>query len=228
MFRRSVLTTVLLVLLVPFLFASGSQEQPAEDVVELDFWSWRVEDVEEYEELISRFEAENPGIRVNFNAIQQTEYNTVLSAALQGGSGPDIIHLRAYGGLEQFAQPGYLMPLDGEIPELGSIPEGVLRGATSIDDGRVYGVPFASQTLLVYYNKSMYEELGLQEPETWDEVISNLQAMEEEGITPLANGAADGWTLEVMSGVLSPNFYGANKFFDESSKGRQTSPIHAT
>jgi raffinose/stachyose/melibiose transport system substrate-binding protein len=219
MFRRSVLATVLLVLLVPFLFASGSQEQPAEDVVELDFWSWRVEDVEEYEELISRFEAENPGIRVNFNAIQQTEYNTVLSAALQGGSGPDIIHLRAYGGLEQFAQPGYLMPLDGEIPELGSIPEGVLRGATSIDDGRVYGVPFASQTLLVYYNKSMYEELGLQEPETWDEFISNLQAMEEEGITPLANGAADGWTMEVMSGVLSPNFYGGNKFFDEIIKG---------
>jgi raffinose/stachyose/melibiose transport system substrate-binding protein len=218
--NRTIVFAALFVLVMPFAFAGGAQEEaPAEDAVELEFWSWRIEDTDQYEELIARFEAENPGITVNFDPIQQTEYNTVLSAALQGGTGPDIIHLRAYGGLEQFAQPGYLMPLDGEIEELNAIPQGVLRGATSIADGRVYGVPFASQTLLVYYNKGMYDELGLDEPETWDEFIANLEAMEEAEITPLANGAADGWTLEVLSGVMSPNFYGANDFFNAIMAG---------
>lgn len=217
---RTIVFTALLVLVVPFAFGGGAQEAaPAEGVVELDFWSWRIEDTDQYEELIARFEAANPGIRVRFDPIQQTEYNTVLSAALQGGTGPDIIHLRAYGGLEQFAQPGYLMPLDGAIEELDAIPEGVLRGATSINDGRVYGVPFASQTLLVYYNSAMYQRLGLEEPETWDEFIANLEAMDGAGITPLANGAADGWTLEVLSGVMGPNFYGANGFFNAIMAG---------
>ncbi|MCG8477600.1 MAG: extracellular solute-binding protein, partial [Spirochaetales bacterium] len=206
---------LMLGLLVVFaVFPSGSGEDATADTTVLEFWSWRVEDVAVYESLIERFEAQNPDIRVTFDPIVQTEYNTVLSAALQGGGGPDIIHLRAYGGLEQFAQPGYLMALDGEIPALEDVPAGTRRGATSISDGRVYGVPFASQTLVVYYNAQMYEELGLAEPETWDEFITNLDAMREAGITPLANGAADGWTLEVMSGVIGPSFYGADEFFD--------------
>ncbi len=205
---------VLGLLVVFAVFPSGSGEETTDDATVLEFWSWRVEDVAVYESLIERFETQNPDIRVTFNPIVQTEYNTVLSAALQGGGGPDIIHLRAYGGLEQFAQPGYLMPLDGEISALEDVPAGTRRGATSIADGRVYGVPFASQTLVIYYNARMYDELGLAEPETWDEFIVNLEAMREAGITPLANGAADGWTLEVMSGVIGPSFYGADDFFD--------------
>lgn len=195
------------------LFAGGTAEE-ADPAVELDFWSWRVEDVDVYEEIIRRFEAENSDIRVNFNPILQTEYNTALSAALQGGAGPDIVHLRAYGGLEQFTQPGFIMPLDGEIDALNDVPDEVILGATSIEDGRVYGVPFASQTLLIHYNARMYDELGLEEPETWDEFIANLQAMDDAGITPLANAAGEGWKLEILSGVISPNFYGANDFFN--------------
>jgi len=38
---------------------------------------------------------------------------------------------------------------------------------------RIYGVPFASQTLFVFYNKQIYEELGLKVPETWDEFLAN-------------------------------------------------------
>lgn len=221
MWRKAILYVVIVLMTAPGIFAGGGREA-ARDVVELDFWSWRVEDVDQYNALIARFEAENPDIRVNFNPIVQTEYNTVLSAALQGGSGPDIIHLRAYGGLEQFAQPGFLLPLDGRISELDSIDPGVLRGATSIADNRVYGVPFASQTLVIYYNQRIYRELGLQIPETWDEFLSNLEAISNAGITPLANAAGEGWKLEVLSGVIAPNFYGGNEFFNQIMSGQTT------
>jgi len=214
---------VMLALIAPLALVSCGPESGAEpaarDGVELDFWSWRVEDVAEYNELIRRFEAENPGIRVNFTPYQATEYNTVLSAAVQGGNAPDIIHLRAYGGLEQYAAPGFLMRLDDKLPLRNRFEEDTLRAVTSISDGNIYGVPFASQTLVIYYNSRMYDELGLEIPETWDEFLSNLQAMQDAGITPLANGSAEGWTLEVMHGVISPNFYGANEFFDAIMSG---------
>jgi raffinose/stachyose/melibiose transport system substrate-binding protein len=221
MWRKAILCVVIVLMTSQGLFAGGGREA-ARDVVELDFWSWRVEDVDEYNALIARFEAENPDIRVNFNPILQTEYNTVLSAALQGGSGPDIIHLRAYGGLEQFAQPGFLLPLDGRIPQLDAIDPGILRGATSIADNRVYGVPFASQTLVIYYNQRIYRELGLQIPETWDEFLANLEAISNACITPLANAAGEGWKLEILSGVIAPNFYGGNEFFNQIMSGQTT------
>jgi len=103
---------------------------------------------------------------VTFTPYRNTEYNTILSTALQGGGGPDVIQLRAYDGMEPLAQAGFLYPLDGEIAELDSFNEGFLAGATNREDGRDYGVPFALQTVQVLYNEAMFEELGLEEPQT--------------------------------------------------------------
>jgi raffinose/stachyose/melibiose transport system substrate-binding protein len=224
---KKLLMGILMLLTAFTMFAGGSQEAAEsensaemKETVNLEFWSWRTEDVDIYDELIAGFEEENPGISVNFTAYKNTEYNTVLSAAIKGGSGPDIIQLKPYGGLETYAQPGYLMPLGDKIPALKNFDENSLIGSTSIADGKIYGVPYASQTLVIFYNKAIYEELGLSVPETWDDFLSNLEVMKDAGITPLANGGKDGWTLEVLQGVICPNFYGANDFFSEITAGK--------
>lgn len=186
----------------------------------VNFWTWRPEDTEAYNKLIAVFEKANPGIDVVLSAQKNTEYNTILSAALSGGSGPDVFQSRAYGGLETFAQSGYMESLEKWVPELKGFDKAPLRGATSIKDGKVYGVPFASQTLFIYYNKAIYKQLGLSVPETWDQFLANLQAMKKAGVQPLANGGKDGWTLEVLMGAICPNFYGANDFFDAVVAGK--------
>ena len=188
----------------------------------INFWTWRPEDVGTYDKLIAIFEKANPGITVVQTANKSTEYNTILSAALSGGSGPDVFQSRAYGGLETFAQSGYLEPVEKWVPEVKNFDKGPLRGATSIKDGKIYGIPFASQTLFVFYNKAIYKKLGLTVPETWDQFIANLQAMKKAGIQPLANGGKDGWTLEVMMGSICPNWYGANDFFEAVVAGKTT------
>ncbi|HEY9593074.1 MAG TPA: extracellular solute-binding protein [Spirochaetia bacterium] len=188
----------------------------------VNFWTWRPEDVGAYEQLLSVFEKQNPTIDVVQTAQKNTEYNTILAAALSGGAGPDVFQSRAYGGLETFAQSGFMEPLETRVPELKSFPRAALLGATSIKDKKIYGVPFASQTLFVYYNKKIYADLGLKVPDTWEQLISNLEAIKKAGITPIANGAKEGWTLEVMMGALCPNFYGANAFYDNVVAGRTT------
>jgi len=189
---------------------------------ELTFWTWRPEDTEKYEKLLATFEKQNPGITVKISAFKNTEYNTILSAALSGGSGPDVFQSRAYGGLETFAQSGYMESLEKWVPELKNFNKDVLRGAVSIKDGKIYGVPFASQTLFVFYNKQIYEELGLKVPETWDEFLANCAVAKKAGYQALANGGKEGWTLEVMMGSLCPNFYGANDFYDAVVAGKTT------
>ncbi|OHD80253.1 MAG: ABC transporter substrate-binding protein [Spirochaetes bacterium RIFOXYC1_FULL_54_7] len=210
-------------------FAAGGKDQSGASTAEtsaqmkqavVNFWTWRPEDVEGYDKLIAIFESQNPGIKIVQTAHKNTEYNTILSAALSGGSGPDVFQSRAYGGLETFAQSGYMEPLETWVPELKDFSPASRRGASSIKDGKIYGVPFASQTLFVYFNQAMYTKLGLKVPQTWDQFLANLQAMKAAGIQPLANGGKDGWTLEVLLGAIAPNFYGANDFFDAVVKGQ--------
>lgn len=96
-----------LVVGVAFLIAGMTLAQQ----VTLSFWSWRVEDKEFYDDIAKQFEKQT-GIKVVFTPYKNTEYNTILSSALAAGSGPDIIHTRAYGGLAQLADAGYLLPID--------------------------------------------------------------------------------------------------------------------
>src|SRR5690606_12340198 len=81
---------------------------------ELTFWSWRQEDRAQYEQFIDTFEAANPGITIKFETFEAANYNTILATALAGGTGPDLMMVRAYGGLETIAAPGYLEPISTE------------------------------------------------------------------------------------------------------------------
>lgn len=216
------LSLIVLILTIGLTFTGSQKESAAADKETLEFWSWRTEDVKVYNELIAMFNKQYPDITVNFTAYKSTEWNTILSAAVKGGNPPDIVHLRAYGGLENYAAPGYLVALDDKAPRLQEFSPVARLGVTAQKDGKLYGVPFATQTLVIYYNRKIYNQLGLNEPETWEEFLSNLEQVKAAGIIPLANGGKDGWTLEVMHGVICPNFYGANEFFDAVVKGETT------
>ena len=173
--------------------------------------------------MIRVFESRNPGIKVEFIPFRQTEYNTILSTGLQAGKGPDIIHLRAYGGLETFAAPGFLAPLDfDKVPELKRFPLQTVAGGRARKDGKIYGVPFATQTLVVFYNRKLFRESNLSVPKTWDAFLTAMKTLKDKGITPLANGGKEGWTLEIMSGVIAPNFYGGTTFYEAVTRGQTT------
>ena len=115
---------------------------------DITFWTWRQEDKAAYTELFDDFTKLNPDIHVKFEAFAVENYQTIVSTALAGGKGGDVIHTRAYGGLEQFAKSGYLLPLDQQtVPELANLPKDALASETLRSDGKVYSLSFASQTL---------------------------------------------------------------------------------
>lgn len=184
----------------------------------LDFWSWRQEDVKAYNEIIDEFEKAHPEITVNYTAHEAQNYATILTTALAGGAGPDIIHTRAYGAFESVSSPGYLEALGGKV-DLSGYSDDELLGVTLRSDGEVYSVPMASQTILVYYNPDLFAANGLNPPATWDEFKATASALKAAGVMPLANGTKDGWTVEVMAGAFMPNFYGSD-FFGEVTAER--------
>lgn len=169
---------------------------------DLTMWSWRQEDKAAYAKLIAAFRKQHPDINVKFEAFEAANYNTVLSTALAGGTGPDIVQARSYGTLG-VGKPDYLVPLDkSAVPELSNFPDSALAAETMRADGKLYAVPLASQTMLIIYNKELFEKAGVTPPGTWDELVTVSKTLKDKGITPFGNGTATAWQNETIVGAL--------------------------
>ncbi|WDR04388.1 extracellular solute-binding protein [Devosia algicola] len=157
---------------------------------------------------------------VKFETFEAANYNTILSTALAGGTGPDLMMVRAYGGLENVASAGYLMPISAEnVPALADFAPAAVEAETMRSDGKIYAVPFASQTMLVIYNKKMFADLGLEEPKTWDEFIALSQKIKDSGVMPFANGTATAWQNETIVSALTSSIMGKG-FYDDLVAGK--------
>ncbi len=185
--------------------AAGALFAPAlAQAGEVTFWTWRQEDRAAYAELFAEFMKANPGITVKFESFAVEQYATVLSTALAAGKGGDVIHTRAYGGLEQFAKAGYLLALDNaNVPELANLGDDARASLTLRADGKVYSYAFASQTLGLYVNNEVFKRAGVTPPTTWAELIAVSKTLKDKGVVPLANGMATAWMAEVFTSVFT-------------------------
>ncbi|MBV9538573.1 MAG: extracellular solute-binding protein [Acidisphaera sp.] len=189
---------------------------------DITFWTWRQEDKAAYADLFNDFAKLHPDIHVSFEAFPPENYNTIVSTALAGGKGPDVVHTRAYGGLETFAKSGYLVPLDDRtVPELANFPKDALAAESLRSDGRVYSVPFAVQTLGLLVNRDVVARAGVSEPATWDEFIAACKQLKAKGVIPIANGTATAWMDEVFTSVFTNPFLGP-QFIDDLVAGKAT------
>ncbi|WP_182902483.1 extracellular solute-binding protein [Microbispora sp. H10830] len=193
------------------------------DKVTLSLWSWRVEDVKAYEKILAKFEESHPKIHVEFKPFQATEYNNILATGLSGTAGPDVAQLRAYGGLQPLVEAGQLVPLDGKVEALSGFDAKLLEGAKGHKDGKIYGVPFAYQTLQVLYNKKLFGDNGIQPPATWDDMIAAAGKLKAAGITPFAVAAGPDatWTLPIVHEIFGNARYGSTKFRDALLSGEK-------
>lgn len=177
----------------------------------LDMWSWRTEDVDAYNEILAAYEQQHDA-EVNFEAFLNTEYNTLVQTSLQGGEAGDVVQTRSYGGVRPWIEGGLLLPLDGRVANLANYSEQTLDAVRGAEDGQVYGVPFAIQVLQMYYNKAIFEELGLEEPQTWDEFIQINETLLENGIIPMAMTGKDDWMLPIFHTIVGAGTYGGDDF----------------
>jgi raffinose/stachyose/melibiose transport system substrate-binding protein len=170
---------------------------------DLRFWSWRNEDKAAYAEFFKDFNKQYPDVKITFEAFEPQNYPTVLSTALAGEKGPDVMMVRAYGAFEAVAKPGYLLELnDANVPGLSKLPEAALKGQTLRSDGKIYAVPFATQTMLIIYNTEVFQKAGVTPPETWDELLEACKKLKAAGFIPFANGVATAWQNETLVSAL--------------------------
>jgi multiple sugar transport system substrate-binding protein len=188
--RRPRLRLVFLGLLAAALLLSGcGRERPR---TELDLWivdfnpdTRKLLDTE----LIPRFEAAHPGVKVNIQYITWTHLDEKLTIAFAGGVQPDVFQIGAeyVGGL---AYRGMAQPLDDRIARWGAKDDFFPASwNTCVYQGKVYGLPYLSAPRVLLYRKDLLKQAGFTKcPDTWEELAAAAQRMtvREGSVTKLA------------------------------------------
>lgn len=147
--------------------------------IELNFWHAMSGDYSEVvEKICADFNASNEyGITVV--PTYQGGYSDLhakVMAALQTDEIPNIA--QAYGNnIIIYTQSDMVMKLDDYITNadygidnFDDILEGYRKENSSYPDGSFYSLPFNKSTEVLYYNKTFFEDNGLEVPTTWDEL----------------------------------------------------------
>ncbi len=120
------------------------------------------------------FEKENPGIKVEMQRVTWGDAREQFVREAATGAGPDVLQL-AFVWPRSLGAAGALLPLDDLIKKtgigVGGWDEFVSTNLAYGPDGKIYGIPFTTDTFALVYNKELLKEAGISEmPKTWPDL----------------------------------------------------------
>jgi raffinose/stachyose/melibiose transport system substrate-binding protein len=153
-----------------------------------------------WDRAIQIFENEHSGVKVKFErkGFEQIQQNAAM--IINSDESPDIMEYNkgnATAGL--LSSQGLLTDLTDEAEKRGwpdQLSES-LQTTARYDDrgvmgsGEWYGVPNYGEYVMVYYNADMFEEYGISEPTTLDEMTQAMDTFVSKGVTPLGMSGAE-------------------------------------
>lgn len=135
------------------------------------------DDLDEFQAAYEEFQKENPNIKVEFETIPQKQYYDKLRLQLSSGEAIDLFG----GNMDSFLDTGILEELDDYIKQSNTDVSGFgpLYDTLKVN-GKVYGLPYRKSNWMLYYNKTLFDQAGVDYPKadmTWDEFRELAQKM---------------------------------------------------
>jgi multiple sugar transport system substrate-binding protein len=145
--------------------------------------------------IVDAFHAANPKITVDVTVSDWDAYWDKLQTGLAGGAAPDVFAMD--GPLfPDYQSRGVLLDLkpyiDRDAFDLNQLVEQGVADFTTSDGGQ-YGLPRDLNTIILYYNRTMFDEAGLAYPDEswdWDKLVEVGTALTKDLD---GNGTVDQW-----------------------------------
>lgn len=218
--KRLVSVILSAVLAISFLGGCASRETATSDnpskpdEITLTLWSIATDSdafSKAYSKSIADFEKANPGVKIKHDKFENESYKTKIKTAVSGDNLPDLFFTWGGGFSKPFVESGKVLALNdyykGEYKE--QLPEVALTYATY--DGKIYGSTYTTPVSALFYNKKMFERVGVKPPNTFDELVKVCEKLIENDITPIGISAKDVWVLAMTHDALTLKAAGAKK-----------------
>lgn len=200
------------------LTACGSSEG-ASGKVQIEFFQNKPEAKESFDKLVEKFNQEQSEIEVT--QVNPPDAETVLKTRLVKNDVPDIMALGATDTFSMLSQSGIFMEqTDQEMINLIN-PSYIqmVRDVSGLEE--LTGIPFATNANGIMYNKTLFREMGLEVPKTWDELIATAEKIKDAGKIPFYLTYKDDWQTNLAFNSLAPNLEGID-FYLQRREGEVT------
>jgi multiple sugar transport system substrate-binding protein len=181
-----------------------------------------------WEELITRFEKENPTIDVEYIGLPKDSAKAMFDAAIASGEVPDVASVYA-SWLPEFSTRDALLPLDSYFSkwsEKDKINKGSIEfNRRMVKNQKLYGIPYTQNLDILWVRSDWFKAANLNTPETWDEFFRAVEMLTDKsnnryGYT-IRGGAGGSFQLQRMMYAYS----GIETFFKDG-KSTINDPKH--
>jgi multiple sugar transport system substrate-binding protein len=178
--RRKTALCLVVCLLLSFAVVGCSNNKPSSTQKQsITVWSFpfisdlNAED-KMWSDFTSKFESENPNIKVDVQTLPWANRDQKMLTAYSAGKGPDVVYLIP-DQLSQYAYMGTMEPLDNLIPkdDLNDYNQSAINADTV--EGKLYGLPMLMSVMGWLYNTDLLTQAGWDInnlPKTWDDLLA--------------------------------------------------------
>ncbi len=142
------------------------------------------------EKLAADFDAMHPDLEVELEIVDREAWKGQIRNALTANP-PDVFNWYAANRMGPYVEAGLMEDVSDLWTELDGLD--AVKGALTIDD-KQWGVPYTYYQWGMYYRADIFEELGLEAPETFEQEIANCQVIVDSGRSCYAIGTKFLWT----------------------------------
>ncbi|QOD81177.1 ABC transporter substrate-binding protein [Chromobacterium haemolyticum] len=172
------------------------------------------------------FEAQNPGIKLNWVVLEENMLRQRVTTDIATKSGKfDLMTIGTYEA-PIWAKKGWLQPMDQLAPgyELADVVK-TARDALSYK-GQLYALPFYVESSMTYYRKDLFAKLRLNMPErpTYQQIAGFAKTLKEKGgVYGICLRGKAGWgeNMAYLSTLVHTN---GGRWFDEQWRPTIDSP----
>ncbi|MFA6504706.1 MAG: extracellular solute-binding protein [Treponemataceae bacterium] len=197
-------------------FAGGQKDaKPAAkagEPITLNLWHIHNQETRKtpIENAARRFETANPGVKVVVSIYENDPYKTKLKT-VTGSDFPDVFHSWGGGWLGSFVDAGFVADITAESV---AWKDKVSPAAYEFNryGGKIYASPYIGSSTILYYNKVIFEKLGLKVPTTYSELMAVCDKLVANKIIPFAIGNKSQWPGAQYFVLLSMRMGGPDIF----------------
>ncbi|MCL6603623.1 MAG: extracellular solute-binding protein [Paenibacillus sp.] len=162
-----------------------------------------------FEEIVSNYQKSHPNLKVNFEGLDQTTHrDQKLKSEMVTGTPPDMFVLFGGAEIEPYIRSNRLMDLTDFVDENGLGRQFKDLHLWTLNK-HIYGLPIEGNAEPLYYNKVLFNMLGIKAPETLAELDTAILKLKENGYIPFALGNEDRWPAGIFAHYLMDRYAGS-------------------
>ncbi|WP_020613340.1 ABC transporter substrate-binding protein [Sediminispirochaeta bajacaliforniensis] len=192
--KRFIATSLALVVTLTGAWANGQQEKGSSrsDEIVLYVFDAHAYGLEQYAEMVDKFEAEHPGVKIEVQHAAN-DSQSLLRSRINSNDIPDVFDVES--GTLALSYYEYAYNWSDDASVLAKFKQSAIDTGKD-SDGNVMSLPWTYENMGLIYNKDLFARAGITKlPSTMDELEAACKKLDAKGIPAFALAGKETWVL---------------------------------